>query len=119
VEGAEVTNTLKIGSVVWKMDQNHRVYIEKDSAPDYRSYWVPVTIKGETSRSWITSWYDEKVPKNGEHPSYAFTEKEVDDKCWVKDYRWRLRERIDVEADADKLRAIAKILDWEPKKDHV
>jgi hypothetical protein len=102
---------LGIGSTIWMFDINRRVYpkprSEYSGGPIYREHWRPVTIEGETSRSWVTSWYGKKVPKRGKSQGIAFTEAEVEADVWAKEHRSkivRMVERCEIET----LKVIAK-----------
>jgi hypothetical protein len=110
---------IKVGSTIWRFDDNHRVY---DRGPDgraiggaiYREHWVPVVIRSETSRSWIVPYG--KCPKKGDHHGFAFSAAEVDDDCWVHSNGGRLSNAVLRCKDASKLRAIADILGWEERR---
>lgn len=108
--------TIGIGSEIWRYDENRRVY-SKDGkgGPLFREKWHKVEILGETSRSWITSYYKEKVPKKGAHPRWAFAESEIDDACFVHDHRWKIIRAIERVYDADALRQIAAIVGYQEK----
>ena len=99
--------TLKVGDTIWRFDSNHRVYPErpKDArgktdydisrSPIYRGYWVPVEITGETSRSWLT--IRGKAPKRApdlRRQGWAFTQKDVDDDCWVNERLHKLNRAL-------------------------
>lgn len=102
---------LKIGSTIWKFDQNRRVY-EKNGrgGPIYRKHWVEVKILRETTRSWVIDYWGSKVPKKGPHPGYAFTQEELEDDIWVKDTRYEVVQAVESCKDANILRQIAALV---------
>lgn len=112
--GGVVSSTalLGIGSTIWIFDQNRRVYRDNRSRPVYREYWRPIKITSETTRSWITEW-GQKIPKKGEHHGVCFTEKEVDDKSWVEENRYKISEAVNRMRDAETLRAVAKLAGYD------
>ena len=78
-----MSDLLGIGSTIWRFDENHRIYKDKHSGPDYRCFWRECVITGETSRSWIVGNWG-KCPKRGDHTRWALTAQEVDDDVWGK-----------------------------------
>ncbi len=117
---------MKIGDIVWRFDQNRRVYPPKKpgaqysfGGPIYREHWAPVTIIGETRISWLCGfglgrgchW---KAPKKGLRPGWCFSLKELDDACWVNDYRIEIVDALRQVSDADILRKIADLIGWTP-----
>lgn len=115
-----MSETLGIGSTVWRFDVNCREYQKGPDGrsyggPIYRAHWRECTIEGETSRSWLIGKYrPEKVPKQGTHRGWAFTFEEVDDNCWIHDHRYGVSRAVNECRDATKLRAIAEIVGWKP-----
>ena len=112
------TALLGIGSTIWIFDSNRRVYPEPRSAyggggPIYREHWRPVTIEGETSRSWVTSWYGKKVPKRGPRQGIAFTEAEVEADVWVHDHRYKIVRMVE-QCEVETLKAIAQAVGYMP-----
>lgn len=114
-------STIKIGSTVWVFDKNRRVYPPKQPGdiwskgnPIYREHFVPAVITDETSRSWIIGSWNRKVPKNGPHEGYAFTEQEVDDACWANDHRYKLVQHIERLRDIPLLKKIAEVSGFKP-----
>ena len=118
---AAAENGLKVGSEIWRFDENHRIY-KKDAngrsngGPIYREHWRSTTIQAETTKSWITVW-GEKVPKRGPHPGYAFSASEVDDHCWVHGNRYSITRAVDRCKDANALRRIAELVGWKENLD--
>lgn len=103
------TALLGIGSTIWIFDRTRRVYPE----PLYREHWRPVTIEGETSRSWVTSWYGKKVPKRGPRQGIAFTEAEVEADVWVHDHRYKIVRMVE-QCEVETLKAIAQAVGYMP-----
>ena len=108
---------LKIGSIIWRFDENRRVYTHPTTLGGgrliYREHWRPVEVVGETSRSWDTGWAG-KVPKKGPHPGWAFTEQEVEDNCWVHDHRCGISSTVNRCKDAATLRQVAAVIGYTP-----
>ena len=111
------TAVLGIGSTIWMFDNNRRVYPEPRSThnggPIYREHWRPVTIDGETSRSWVTSWYGKKVQKRGPRQGVAFTEDEVEADVWAHDHRYKIVRMIE-QCDVATLKAVALAVGYMP-----
>jgi len=104
---------LKVGDTIWRFDINRRVYRERNVGPIYREHWVPEEITGQTSRSWLLGrWGARKVPKKGDHHGYAFTPKEVDDDCYLKENRYLIAQRVQYLDDVEQLRKIAEIVGY-------
>ena len=106
------TALLGIGSTIWRFDENHRIYKDKHSGPDYRSYWLECKITGETSRSWVVGPYG-KCPKKGEHFGWAFSAEEVDDDVWAKDERRHIISCVE-RCGVATLRAVAALVGYMP-----
>ena len=108
---------LGIGSTIWMFDNNRRIYPKPRSAsgggPIYREHWRPVTIEGETSRSWVTSWYGNKVPKRGPRHGVAFTEAEVNADVWAHDHRYKIVRMVEL-CEVETLKAIAQAVGYMP-----
>jgi hypothetical protein len=106
---------LKVGSKIWKFDVNCRVY-QRDArgmahgGPIYREHWREVEITGETRVSWLTHYG--KAPKKGPHHGWAFTLREVEDDCWVKDHRYRIADTVQRCHDAEVLRRVAEVVGY-------
>lgn len=113
----DVPREVGIGSVIWRFDVNHRVYLKDPNTgrstggPIYREHWQRYTITGETPRSWITSCHS-KVPKKGKHDGWAFSESEVDDYCWVEEYRHSLIREVSSCRNPAILRKIAALIGY-------
>lgn len=109
-------NPLGVGSTIWMFDSNRRVYDKnKGGNPIYREHWRPAKITGETSRSWITDRWGQKVLKRGPHPGAAFTQEEVDDDVFINDNRYTISDAVRRCRDAATLRAVALLVGYEPK----
>jgi hypothetical protein len=113
-----------IGKTVWRFDPNYWVYAKDGfgrsvGGPIYREYWRPITVFGETSRSWLAGFSSNpsnpyKIPKNGPHRGFALSEQEVDDDCWIHSYRSGIARSIEAVRDAETLRKIADLTGWKP-----
>jgi hypothetical protein len=103
---------LGIGSIIWRFDENHRIYKEPRGGPDYRSFWRECAITGETSRSWIIGNCG-KCPKRGEHVGWALSAHEVDDDVWAKDERHRIVRCVE-RCNVATLRAVAALVGYMP-----
>ena len=103
---------LGIGSIIWRFDENHRIYKEPRGGPDYRSFWRECAITGETSRSWIIGNCG-KCPKRGEHVGWALSIHEVDDDVWAKDERYRIVRCVE-RCNVATLRAVAALVGYMP-----
>lgn len=116
---------LKVGDTVWLFDENRRVYAkDRQGGPIWREHWYPMTISGETSRSWIIgehAWHSYKLPKKGK-PGFkiAYSQEEIDRAAWVHDNRYRLSHEIDRCEDYDTLKMVAELVGYRlpgPTKD--
>lgn len=111
---------LSQGSLVWKFDDNHRVYLPGKIAPDYRSMWVKHHIEAETSRSWILSdgtKIDKKtLGRAGDSIQYrflAYSEEEVDQHAWVKEHRQTISSEVGRLHNYYTLQNVARIIGYE------
>lgn len=111
---------IKVGSKIWRLDSNHRLYEQVKNAAGkmvspggsiYRNHWIECEIVAETSRSWVNSW-GIKIPKKGPHYGFAFTQQEVDDRVWVHDSRFKIVSLLEREWDVQKLKQVAEILGY-------
>jgi hypothetical protein len=112
---------LKIGDTVWYFDENHREYAPRIEGrcsfggPVWRKHWVPMTITGETSRSWTTSKRDRKVSKNGaDRRVWALSEEQIEEMELVE-YRYHISEAVSNCYAPATLRAVADLVGWKPK----
>jgi len=103
---------IKIGDEYFVYDINKRVYESRGSAPTFRGHFWSVKIVGETSRSWILSRYDQKVPK-ADPWAILWTPEMIDDGEWKDRNGHKIAERVR-SAKADQLRQIAAILEYHP-----
>ena len=104
---------LKVGDTIWRFDGSRRIYNDKNAGPIYREHWVETVIQGETSRSWLVGMFRTyKVPKKGPHPGWAFSQKEVDDDCWVRCNRYKIEKSVAMVSNADVLRKVAELIGW-------
>lgn len=109
---------MKIGDTIWIFDGNHRVYRKgpdgrSTGGPIWREHWRPYAITSETSRSWVVGehWCQEKVPKkNASKYKFAFSLEEIEERAWVIENVYTIAEKVRRTTDADKLRAVAKIV---------
>ena len=106
------TPTIKVGDDFFVFDENKRVYESSYSAPTYRGHFVPVTIVGETKKSWVLNRYNQKAPKTNPW-SILYTPEMIDDGEWENSHRYRLADKM-LTATASQLRAIAEILEYRP-----
>lgn len=102
-------NEIGIGSTVWVMDVNRRVYDDKRKLI-YREQWRPMTIVGETSRSWITDWYSLKLPKKG--GGYLTSEEQLDEMVWIHDNKYPIVRKLERCNDYASLKAVAEIVGY-------
>jgi hypothetical protein len=100
---------------LWYFDENRRIY-ERDTKgnvigpPIWREHWHEVAIIGETSRSWIISYTNDKVPKKSFPGKYAVSQEQIDRLEFVSK-RYQLSRRIDQCRDYETLQEIKKLLD--------
>lgn len=104
---------LKIGDTIWLFDRERRVYAQDSSgrsfgAPIWREHWGPYVITGETRVSWVVRG-DTKIPKRGGR-YIAFSEEEVDQRCWVDENAYRLGLTVGMLKDYALLRQIAELV---------
>lgn len=105
---------IAVGSMVFVRDENSRVYLDQNSSPEPRHFFVPREVLGETSRSWLVGYAfsPDKHPKSAPIGLYGLDD--VEDALWVQTHARRLADRVRSLKDADLLRAIAKIAGFEP-----
>lgn len=98
----------------WIFDINRRTYARDaegksiGGGPIWREHWRPTEIVGETSRSWVSS-LGKKIPKTG-GCGICFSERELDEACWINENRYKLGDKIRACNDYAKLTLIAEIL---------
>lgn len=102
---------IKIGDTVYIFDVNHRIYplaakgnLWSSGGPIWRKHFVPHTIKGQTSRSWLTSG-GYKIPKNS-IDSYCWSEDDIDKAEWVNDNRYKVARKVEMLKDYRLLKEI-------------
>jgi len=112
---------VKVGDTIWQFDANRRVYTKVPGKPFggvliRKAQWVPRTITGETSRSWIVAAHAHdrhpaKVPKTGPHRDWAFTQREVDLDVFRYETRGELSSRMNLwNMDDEVYVKVAKLL---------
>jgi hypothetical protein len=102
-------------------DENHRVYPRDEKGrstggPIWRESWVPTVIESETSRSWITKYGDKFPKKRADFERLAYSQEEIDELQWVKEYRADIWRAVQGARDPEVLRQIAALIGWEPPK---
>lgn len=95
---------LRIGSTVWALDENCRIYRDDDGresrSPIFRKSFVPCTIYGETGKSWLLQGnrgqlfkLDKKTLQLREGGKFGLwkrvwlTQADVDDEVFLHDHR--------------------------------
>lgn len=108
-----------IGKEIWCFDVNRRVYQkgpdgQSCGSPIWAEHWVPCKIVGETSRSWITSRWDKKVPKKGyDRTKWAFSKEEVDLMVWANENRWKIINEVErLNQSPELLRKVAEVIGY-------
>lgn len=111
---------IKIGDEVFAMDGNRRRYV--DGKIQFREHFYPVTVAGETSRSWIIkrgAHVEFKIPKKdpfGFHgsefakPKQIFTAEMVEDQVWLYENKQRIYRELMACHDASIWRALSAML---------
>ena len=99
----------------WIFDENRRRYKTDEKGrsiggPIWREHWVKVKIVGETRRSWVTNYYDRKVPKKGGR-GYAFSEEDIDRMAFIEQRR-RIGEAVGYCTDYETLKRIADMVGY-------
>lgn len=100
---------------LWFFDVNRRIYPRDANGnttggPIWREHWHEVEIVGETSRSWVIGYTDEKVPKKDFPGSYATSQEDIDRRAVIAN-RYGISRRVDKCQDYETLMAIIKLLD--------
>lgn len=116
---------LRVGATIWTFDGNRRVYKQGQSGPVYREYFVARVVTGENRSSWLMAG-DYRVDKKtlllkkpssdgyfGMKPDVYLSEQEVDDACYVNDYRHQIAESVLECKDASLLRQVAALFNSE------
>lgn len=112
---------MKIGDKVWIIDENRRVYVDKEgnrtSAPIFREKFVERYIIGETRVSWILGHRDDLDLKRGDKVKKAdaqriiyTSEKEIDERCWIRSNQYTISEEVRRCDDFAILNQIAELL---------
>jgi hypothetical protein len=99
-----------IGKTIWIFDVNRRVYKESRNASVWIEHWRPLEVIGETSRSWLTSYFKTKIPKKGGR-GIAFTWDEVEKAAWVHNNGYKISQTI-TKLDYDKLKIVAEVIGY-------
>jgi hypothetical protein len=118
---------MKIGDTIYYFDQNHRVYEEDENGksfggPIWIKHWRERKIIGETKVSWLVGfeWKPDKVNKKklaaGELGNYCASWDQIEEAAWVHANRWKIVRLLEWERSYDKIKEIAKILDYEEGK---
>jgi hypothetical protein len=71
----------------------------------WRENWIKVEIVGETAKSWVTNYFERKVPKKGGN-GYAFCEAEIDRLAFIEQ-RCEIGEAVKRCTDYETLQRIA------------
>ena len=112
-----------VGMKLWFFDLNRRVYPRDTSGRTtgpaiWREHWREVEIKGETSRSWIISYTDEKLPKKEFPGRYATSQEDIDRKEFINS-RYVIGSKVGQCNDYDTLIAIKNLIeDYQAKKNN-
>ena len=112
-----MSTSLTIGSTLWEFDPNYRVYGSNRGAPIYAEHFRPVTVTGETPRSWLVGASERIVNKrtlqrtrNGHDPVRYYTDEGKDEAIWEHEHRSRLVRAVGF-ASLAQLRQIAAIFE--------
>jgi hypothetical protein len=118
-----------IGKPFWYFDRDHRVYVADDGTktnyPVWHKHWTEWKVVGETSRSWIvlparwgindpTHKSARKIPKKGTHQDWCQSEKEIVERAWAHDHKYKIADRVQRLADPAILRKVAELVGYEP-----
>lgn len=112
---------MNIGDKVWIIDQDRRVYVDKDgnksTYPIFREKFVERFIVGETRVSWLIDYSMNasfkkpvKIKKADAHSILYASEKEVEQRCWVEENRYKISERVRNCQDYETLSQIVDLL---------
>lgn len=119
-----------LNAVIWRFDENRRVYPKKvgkfdaGSSPIWREHWVRMIVWGQNSRSWLVDHYFDsdhqwtpraafKLPKKGPWPGWAFSEADIDELEWLHLNGWKIVNRLGTMKDPAIMRQIAKLMGYE------
>jgi hypothetical protein len=116
--------------VIWRFDEGRRRYAPAPKgafgALIWREHWHRVFVVGETRVSWLvalssTGPGEIKVSKKDLAEGklahlWTLTEKDVDDAVWVHENAYRIGEAVGRMRDPEKLRRVAEIVGYEPRK---
>lgn len=115
---------MKIGDVVYRFDENRRVYRDKSfgggGGPVYREHFEPLKIVGENRVSWILEhgWKVNKKTFRGEVAAYQFggrgffTAEGMENDIWDHEHRHKIVDAVRRVATIDQLRRVADILGY-------
>ena len=115
---------MKVGDTIYRFDQNRREYRRNDEgrsfgAPIWIKHWYEEVIRGETKVSWLvgSQYHPDKINKKrlaaNELYGYSATWGRVQELAWINDNRNRIGELCKRQGDIAKLKAIAKILNYQ------
>lgn len=103
---------------VWVKDCNSRVYEKGSHSPIYRGYFVKRYVIGETRISWILGYSPDSNIKRGirhrkkqERKTIWWSEKEIDEACWINEHSYKLAEKITRSDNFLKLKEVEKIME--------
>lgn len=108
----------EVGDTVYQFDLNRRVYAQDASGravggPIFREHFKPFVIEGEEKNSWLVaapgSRWKHKVAKN-----QLITAEQVDDRCWVEDYRIKIARLVQECRDPTTLKSVAAVMGYLP-----
>lgn len=107
---------ISIGSIVFVRDINYRVYGgEGHGRMSERHTFVARDVVGETKVSWLVGWPNQSFKVSKKDPRNVYGLDDVEDALWVDTYAWRIADALRRHTNADDLRAIAKMIGFEPE----
>lgn len=106
---------INVGDKFYIFDDNRRIYKRDENgrssgSPIFREKFVQVEIVGETSRSWVFSYYGETKVSKKDPWKKIHTLKMVNDKVWLKEHAYKLGEKVQQCRDIAKMKQIAVIV---------
>lgn len=115
-----MSNGIKVGTVLYQFDANRRIYNRPGLGGSviYREHFSPVTVVGETSKSWLVDGYREprkvnkatmQIANRGYGATQIYTSDGMEDKIWSYVERRRIMRAVEY-CDVPTLRQIDSVL---------
>lgn len=108
-----LNSRFKPGDKVYIFDYDRRIYENgRCGPPIFREHFREVTINSETSRSLVVGTFrPKKYAKSG---SEFYNLQDIEDACWEREHKYRIKELVGGISDVELLRKIADLIGYNP-----